>query len=270
MPLLRTGLLSYAGDDAGDDGGEQGQAYRLALDLEAGVVRLRFRCPDPDGAWGWRRDETVIPLPERLLAQRQAGAELLAPTLREVVAASGEHYAVLDLAYAVLPAQPLPVWDAVERVLGVDWGVHTLITATAVAADDVDGKSQQAGRPFFLDTGGFDGRQARTRRQIDQLQNKVRRCEQEADTLPEDHPKRVWSAGRIQAMLGREEPLLAQVQRPQPRPGPSGEQCDPPARSGSRLLAGEHREPHDPQEHGTWQRGAGPVAAVPQEHHHSR
>ena len=100
LPLLRSGLLSYAGDD----GGEQGQAYRLALDLEAGVVRFRFRCPDPDGAWGWRSDEVVIPLPERLLARLQAGAALLAPTLREVVAASGGRYAVLDLALAVSPA----------------------------------------------------------------------------------------------------------------------------------------------------------------------
>jgi hypothetical protein len=46
LPLLTSGLLSYAGDD----GGEQGQAYRLALDLQAGVVRFRFRCPDPEGA----------------------------------------------------------------------------------------------------------------------------------------------------------------------------------------------------------------------------
>jgi hypothetical protein len=72
IPLLTAGLLSYAGDD----GGEQGQAYRLALDLEASVVRFRFRCPDIEGAWGWRSDEVVIPLPERLLARLQAGAAL--------------------------------------------------------------------------------------------------------------------------------------------------------------------------------------------------
>jgi putative transposase len=76
-----------------------------------------------------------------------------------------------------------------------------LITATAVAAADRDEKSQQTGRPFFLDTGGFDGRQARTRRQIDQLQHKVRQCEQERDALPESHPKRAWYASRIQALL---------------------------------------------------------------------
>jgi hypothetical protein len=160
LPLLSAGLLSYAGDD----GGEQGQAYRTALNLKTGVVRFRFRCPDADGVWGWRPSETIIPLPERLLARLQAGAELLAPTLREVVAASGRRYAVLDLALALPPMHPLPAWGDVERVLGVDWGVHTLITGTTVAAaaaDEVEGKSQQVGRPFFLDTGGFDGRQAR-------------------------------------------------------------------------------------------------------------
>jgi hypothetical protein len=82
-------------------------------------------------------------------------------------------------------------------VLGVDWGVHTLITATAVAADELNGQSQQVGRPFFLDTGGFDGRQARTRRQIDQLQKKSKHYERQSDALPEEHPKRVWYAGHI-------------------------------------------------------------------------
>jgi putative transposase len=197
IPLLRTGLLSYAGDD----GGELGQAYRLALNLEAGIAQFRFRCPDVDGTWGWRRDEVVIPLPERLLARLQAGAALLAPTLREVVAPGGARTAVLDLALAVTAMHPLPAWGDVERVLGVDWGVHTLITATAVAANELNGKSQQTGRPFFLDTGGFDGRQARTRRQIDHLQHKVRRFEQERDALPENHPKSAWYAGRIQALL---------------------------------------------------------------------
>jgi predicted RNA-binding Zn-ribbon protein involved in translation (DUF1610 family) len=196
LPLLSSGLLSYAGDD----GGEQGQAYRLALDLEAGAVRFRLRCPDAQGHWGWRSEEAIILLPERLLARLQMGAELLAPTLREVVTTSGGRYAVLDLALAVPAMHPFPAWGAVERVLGVDWGVHTLITATAVAAEE-DEKSQQVGRPFFLDTGGFDGRQARTRRQIDQLNKKVRRFEQERDALSEEHAKRAWYGSRIQALL---------------------------------------------------------------------
>src|SRR5207302_11250337 len=48
-----------------------------------------------------------------------------------------------------------------------------------------------------LDTGGFDGRQARTRRQIDELKKKVARYEQERDALPEDHAKRAWYGQRL-------------------------------------------------------------------------
>src|SRR5437879_3605397 len=58
----------------------------------------------------------------------------------------------------------LPTWENVERALGADRGIHTLLTATAV-----DDHQNQVGKPLFLDTGGFDGRQARTRRQIDTL-----------------------------------------------------------------------------------------------------
>lgn len=42
IPLLKVGMLT----SAGDDGPEKGQAYRLALDLDGGVARFRFRYPD--------------------------------------------------------------------------------------------------------------------------------------------------------------------------------------------------------------------------------
>jgi putative transposase len=45
--------------------------------------------------------------------------------------------------------------------------------------------------------GGFDGKQARTRRQIDELKKKVARFEQERDALPEGHPKRAWYQQRL-------------------------------------------------------------------------
>jgi hypothetical protein len=53
---------------------------------------------------------------------------------------------------------------------------------------------QQVGRPFFLNTGGFDGRQARTRRQIDELKAKKARFEQARDALAkeQEHPQRPW------------------------------------------------------------------------------
>jgi putative transposase len=49
-------------------------------------------------------------------------------------------------------------------VLGFDWGVHTLLTAVVL-----DANGHQLSRPLFLNTGGLDGQQARTRRQIDAL-----------------------------------------------------------------------------------------------------
>ena len=59
-------------------------------------------------------------------------------------------------------------FEEIQKVLGFDWGVRVLVTASVVNLD-----GNQIGRPFFLDTGPFDGRQARLRRQIDQLKAKV-------------------------------------------------------------------------------------------------
>jgi putative transposase len=181
LPFLKVGMLTYAGDD----GGAKGQAYRLALDLEAGVARFRFRYPDEAAIWRWRKVETIIPLPDRV-KERCACGELMAPTLREEQRADGSRIAVLDFIIEVEKAD-LPAWEDIERVLGADWGVHTLLTATAV-----DEHSEQVGRPFFLNTGGFDGRQARTRRQIDELKKKVAKGEEQRDALPPDDPKHLW------------------------------------------------------------------------------
>ncbi len=181
IPLLQVGMLTYAGDD----GGEKGQAYRLALDLDAGVARFRFRFPDEGGVWHWRPADTIIPLPDAV-RERLSDGDLMAPTLREEQRADGERFAVLDFIIEVEKAE-LPTWESVERALGADWGIHTLLTTTAV-----DEHNEQVGRPLFLNTGGFDGRQARTRRQIDELKKKVARYEELRDALPEDHAKRAW------------------------------------------------------------------------------
>lgn len=186
IPLLKVGMLTYAGDD----GGEKGQAYRLALDLDAGVARFRFRYPDEAGMWHWRKTDTIISLPHAVRERLKKG-EPMAPTLREEHLADGSRIAVLDFIIEVEKAD-LPAWEAVSRVLGADWGVHSLLTATAVDAD-----SQQVGRPFWLNTGGFDGRQARTRRQIDELKKKVATYEQQQDALPPEHSKRLWLNQRL-------------------------------------------------------------------------
>ena len=192
VPLLKVGMLTYAGDD----GREKGQAYRMAVDLDKGVARFRFRYPDEASTWRWRQVDTIIALPE-CLKERLRNGELMAPTLREERRADGERFAVLDFIVEVEKAE-MPAWRSVERVLGADWGVHTLLTATAV-----DEHNEQVGRPVFLNTGGFDGRQARTRRQIDELKKKVARFEQERNALPEDHPKRAWYTQRL-ALYRRE------------------------------------------------------------------
>ena len=200
IPLLSVGLLTYAGDD----GGVKGQAYRLAIEIEKeqegqeprGTARFRFRYPDEQGVWQWRQIDTLLPLPKVVVERLQTGS-LMAPTLREEHKPDGERFAVLDFIIEV-PKADLPQWQNVERVLGADWGVHTLLTATAV-----DEHSQQAGRPFYLDTGGFDGKQARTRRQVDQLKKKVASFEQEREALLSDHPKRCWYTEHIR-LLRRE------------------------------------------------------------------
>lgn len=192
VPLLKGGVLTYAGDD----GRETGQAYRLAVDLDAGVARFRFRYPDEAGVWRWRTEDTIIHLPD-CLKERLPDGSLMAPTLREDHRADGERFAVLDFILEV-KKEALPQWRSIERVLGADWGVHSLLTATAV-----DEHNEQVGRPFFLNTGGFDGRQARARRQIDELKKKVARYEQERDALPQDHAKRTWYTQRV-ALYRRE------------------------------------------------------------------
>src|ERR1700730_1386351 len=78
VPLLKVGMLTYAGDD----GRGKGQAYRLALDLDTRVARLRFRYPDEAGVWRWRKVDTIIALPDCLTERLRVG-ELMAPTLRE-------------------------------------------------------------------------------------------------------------------------------------------------------------------------------------------
>jgi hypothetical protein len=54
--LPKVSMLMYAC-------GDNGHAYRLALDLDAVVVRLRFRYPDEAGVWHWHKVDTIISLP---------------------------------------------------------------------------------------------------------------------------------------------------------------------------------------------------------------
>ncbi len=177
-PLLTVGILTYAGDD----GGAKGQAYRLSFDVQAGTAALLFRFPDETGRWQWRKDPVTFTLPACVVERLKEGAHM-APTLRELVKADGSRVAVLDVIVQV-PQTPLAEWKTVERVLGFDWGVHGLITAVVLNANPSEQETPvQVSRPLFVNTGGLDGHQARTRRQIDEL--KAAR-----DRLAEGDPKR--------------------------------------------------------------------------------
>ena len=184
IPVLKAGILPYAGDD----GPHLGQTYRLVLDLDQKQLTLALRSPDEAGTWGrnWREQTIQMALPEVVVTRMKEG-KMLAPSLREIIEPDGTRYAVLDCIVEV-PVEEPAAWSEMHTVLGFDWGVRTLVTASVV---DVDG--QQVGRPFFLDTGAFDGRQARTRRQIDQLKAKVARLETQRDRFPAGDPRRTPS-----------------------------------------------------------------------------
>jgi putative transposase len=109
----------------------------------------------------------------------------------------GTRYAVLDFIVEV-PVKAPTAFEEMHTVLGFDWGVRVLVTATVV-----DLQGHQIGRPFFLDTGPFDGRQARLRRQIDQLKAKVDRLEKERNRFPVGDPLRTPSE-EILPVLRRE------------------------------------------------------------------
>jgi putative transposase len=181
LPVLKAGILPYAGDD----GPEMGQTYRMSYDLGHKILTLALRTPDEQGAWArsWREKTIQMTLPDLVVERAKAG-KTLAPSLREIVEADGTRYAVLDFIVEVPVERPV-MFKEIQTVLGFDWGVRVLVTASVV---DLDGN--QVGRPFFLDTGPFDGRQARLRRQIDQLKAKVAHLEKQRDRFPVGDPRR--------------------------------------------------------------------------------
>jgi putative transposase len=188
IPVLKVGILPYAADD----GGEHGQAHRLRLDLQGRCCTFAFRAPDQSGDFrpGWTEPQALLPLPDQAVEHLQTGA-CLAPTLREIAEPDGKRYAVLDLIVEV-PVTPLPDRKEVQRILGWDWGVRTLVTATVV---DLSGN--RLSPPLFLDTGGFDGRQAHTRRHIDRLKSKVAKLEARRDQFAQGDPRREPSESKL-------------------------------------------------------------------------
>ncbi len=193
-PIQQAAVLPYAVDD----GAAMGQSYRMSLDLEHKAITLAIRTPSESGKWArnWREKTIKMVLPELVLARLKQG-QVLAPGLREIRQPDGARYAVLDLIVEV-PVKEAATWESMRFVLGFDWGVRTLVTASLV---DLEG--HQVGRPFFLDTGPFDGRQARTRRQIDMLKAKEAKVQARRDHFSEGDPRQEPTTRKL-AVLRRE------------------------------------------------------------------
>jgi transposase len=172
IPVMSAAQLPYAGDD----GGTMGQAYRMTIDLREKQITLALRAPDVQGNWSrdWRDHPMLLPIPAYVLHKIEQGT-MQAPVLREIKEPNGTRYAVLDVIVEVSTVKE-PEPKEMSRVLGFDWGVRTLLTMSVVDLDE-----RQVTRPFFLSSGCFDGEQARTRRQIDELKAKVATLEKQRD-----------------------------------------------------------------------------------------
>jgi putative transposase len=194
IPVQKRGVLPYAGDD----GGEKGQAYRLRIDKDAHCCYFAFRAPDENGDFpvSWTEPQMTLSLPGPIEERLQAGSAL-APTLREVAEPDGTRFAVLDFIIEVPVTEPVDQ-KQIRRVLGWDWGVRTLVTATVV---DLNGN--RLAPPLFLVSSGTDSRQAHTRRHIDLLKSKVAKLEARRDQFPLGDPKREPSESKL-AILRRE------------------------------------------------------------------
>jgi transposase len=174
VPVVEVPFLTLAADD----GPEKGQVYRLTV--EGGEIHLRFkypRIPEPKGQddWDWT-DEVTISTPN-ILTKRLTGdgVEQKAPNLRLKTVKSGQQVAVLDF-ISETPRPPLV--PTTSNVLSHDWGVKRLATIVIL-----NRQGNQLTRPFFLNVGGIEGKQARLRAQIDELHAKL-------DTLDDDDPRR--------------------------------------------------------------------------------
>ena len=177
VPVLKVGQQTFAGDD----GMAAGQTYRAQLELthlcelpgrqerQEASLTLRLRSPDEGGRWAWGAWSQAIALPETVVSWLWRGASPQAPTLREIRDADGSRVVVLDLILEV-PATSVSPLAQERRVLGFDWGVRSLVTASILEkTEDEERTYRQVSRPVFLNTGGIDGRQARLRRQIAEL-----------------------------------------------------------------------------------------------------
>lgn len=117
----------------------------------------------PDSRKGWERVALTVPIPHNV----PTDAVLHTPTLR---VKDGRIRA--DVPWT----QPVPDTQLKghTRALGFDWGVNTLITATAGNLDDV-GVVRTDGRPLVFDTAGATAKIHRIRKQRERLTGRMDR-----------------------------------------------------------------------------------------------
>lgn len=151
-PQLKTPWLTLAADD----GADKGQVYTLRV--VQGQLSFSFKYPQA-GQWLWT-PEVTFPLPKGI----DEPYTLLAPTLRLKETKGGAAAVVLDFIMEDPAPQAQPTGD---NILAFDWGVRRLLTFVILNRD-----GEQLTPPVFVDIGGLAGKQARLRRQIDQLKAK--------------------------------------------------------------------------------------------------
>lgn len=150
-PRLKTPWLTLAADD----GADKGQMYTLRV--EQNQLVLSFKYPQ-DEQWLWT-PEVSFSLPEGLEPDT-----ILAPTLRLKEVKGETPIVVLDFIIEDPAPQAQPTGD---NILAFDWGVRRLLTFVIL-----NRAGEQLTPPVFVDIGGLAGKQARLRRQIDQLKAK--------------------------------------------------------------------------------------------------
>ena len=147
----------------------KGQAYRLALDrgCRSGALSLPLsrRGRHLALAQGGHHHRFASDcLKERLRRWGTDGSHPArrAPSRRGAVRGAGFHRRSGERGVACLGERRAGAWGRLGRPFACSPQRLWMNTTS------------KSGRPFFLDTGGFDGRQARTRRQIDELKKKSR------------------------------------------------------------------------------------------------
>src|SRR5260370_7756361 len=116
IPVLKAGVLPYAGDD----GPLMGQTYRMSYDLDQKSLTLALRTPDEQGTWArnWREKTIQMTLPDLVVERARAGKPL-APSLRETLSTDGTRYAALNF-IVEFPLEKLSSSDKIKTVLAFD------------------------------------------------------------------------------------------------------------------------------------------------------